>query len=115
MAYESDADEREQDEDMEVDEAYDVRFCPSSRTDVHHGPQGAFDVESEDLTPPPSVAKPRLKIKLKLPQILSPNEPSSRAASTPSGSQPPSRRGVSKGAAVIVSMSIAHYGFRRIY
>lgn len=33
MAYESDADEREQDEDMEVDEAYDVRFCPSSRTD----------------------------------------------------------------------------------
>ncbi|KAL4073472.1 hypothetical protein J3A83DRAFT_4092148 [Scleroderma citrinum] len=51
--------------------------------------------ESEELSPPPLlVMKPRLKIKLKLPQILSPNDPSSRAASTPSGeghSQPPSR------------------------
>ncbi|KAG8216626.1 hypothetical protein J3R82DRAFT_6814 [Butyriboletus roseoflavus] len=52
----------------------------------------------DELSPPPSPHKPRLKIKLKLPQILSPNEPSSRAASTPSGepSQPPSHRGISR-------------------
>ncbi|KAF8549300.1 hypothetical protein OG21DRAFT_1470188 [Imleria badia] len=42
------------------------------------------DVESDELSPPPSPHKPRLKIKLKLPQILSPNESSSRATSTPS-------------------------------
>lgn len=69
-------------------------------------------MESEELTPPPSPSRPRLKIKLKLPQILSPNEPSSRAASTPSGegqSQPPFRRGISKGTVVIVSISVAEY------
>ncbi|KAG6330673.1 hypothetical protein ID866_8416, partial [Astraeus odoratus] len=63
-------------------------------------PPQELSLESEELSPPPSPAsKPRLKIKLKLPQVLSPNEPSSRAASTPSGegpSQPSSRRGVSK-------------------
>ncbi|KAG9311508.1 hypothetical protein JVU11DRAFT_7710 [Chiua virens] len=57
------------------------------------------DVESDELSPPPSPHKPRLKIKLKLPQILSPNESSSRGPSTPSGepSRPPSHRGVSRG------------------
>lgn len=57
------------------------------------------DVESDELSPPPSPHKPRLKIKLKLPQILSPNESSSRGTSTPSGgpSHPPSRRGISRG------------------
>ncbi|KAL4068508.1 hypothetical protein V8B97DRAFT_1872981 [Scleroderma yunnanense] len=77
------ADEEEQDEENDVE--------PDD---------GDEDVESEELSPPPLlVMKPRLKIKLKLPQILSPNDPSSRAASTPSGeghSQPPSRRGISK-------------------
>ncbi|KIK82156.1 hypothetical protein PAXRUDRAFT_832373 [Paxillus rubicundulus Ve08.2h10] len=57
-------------------------------------------IESEELSPPPSPlpSKPRLKIKLKLPQVLSSNEPSSRAASTPSGqpSQPPSGRAASR-------------------
>lgn len=57
------------------------------------------DIESDELSPPPSPHKPRLKIKLKLPQILSPNESSSRGASTPSGepSRPPSHRGLSRG------------------
>ncbi|KAG6379920.1 hypothetical protein JVT61DRAFT_10486 [Boletus reticuloceps] len=61
-------------------------------------PEPEEDIESDELSPPPSPHKPRLKIKLKLPQILSPNESSSRAASTPSGepSQPPSRRGISR-------------------
>ncbi|KAG6379902.1 hypothetical protein JVT61DRAFT_10466 [Boletus reticuloceps] len=56
------------------------------------------DIESDELAPPPSPHKPRLKFKFKLPQILSPNESSSRAVSTPSGepSQPPSRRGISR-------------------
>ncbi|KAG9311518.1 hypothetical protein JVU11DRAFT_7721 [Chiua virens] len=56
------------------------------------------DVESDELSPPPSPHKPRLKIKIKLPQILSPNESSSRGPSTPSGepSRPSSHRGISR-------------------
>ncbi|KAH7921655.1 hypothetical protein BV22DRAFT_1107073 [Leucogyrophana mollusca] len=59
--------------------------------------------ESEELSPPPSppITHPRLKIKLKLPQVPSPDAPASVAASTPSGqleepSQPPSRRAISR-------------------
>jgi len=90
--------EEEGDDDDDEPEPEEVSFPCEWRTGMPTHSL-AQDVESDELSPPPAPQKPRLKIKLKLPQILSPNESSSRAASTPSGepSQAPSHRGISRG------------------
>ncbi|KAH0834657.1 hypothetical protein J3R83DRAFT_10167 [Lanmaoa asiatica] len=80
------------DDNTKLDDEGDTGIDPEEE-DEDDEPEPDEDLESDELSPPPSPHKPRLKIKLKLPQILSPNESSSRAASTPTGE--PSR-GISR-------------------
>ena len=87
-------DDPAEDEDDEP-ESEEARYPSFPMALVLTHPQ---DMESDELSPPPSPHKPRLKIKLKLPQILSPNASSSQSrAASATTSRPSSHRGISRG------------------